>query len=209
MRFHKRRQKVRERRVADDHEDDVHGNDDQEPAIAGDQPESSSRGASGRRRGASVRHHRQHGQRERGVGDRVEQIERLKRSQVLCRRDDEARDRRAAPEAEVLRDAPERERGRTLLWRYQGDEQRLVRDAGRADPRTADDRASERLPRPVNERKAGIADRARKIASDQDRLWTERSSTPEFSTEPRQDPRSRRVPDPRWPYRSRGTDAGR
>ncbi len=34
----------------------------------------------------------------------------------------------------------------TLLWRYQGDEQRLVRDAGRADPGTADDRASERLP---------------------------------------------------------------
>jgi hypothetical protein len=57
-----------------------------------------------------------------------------------------------------------------LLWRYQGDEQRLVRGAGRADPGTADDRASERLPRPVDERKAGIAERARKIAGDQDRL---------------------------------------
>ena len=57
-----------------------------------------------------------------------------------------------------------------MLWRYQGDEQRLVRDAGRADPGTADDRASERLPRPVDERKAGIAERARKIAGDQDRL---------------------------------------
>ena len=49
-------------------------------------------------------------------------------------------------------------------------EQRLVRGAGRADPGTADDRASERLPRPVDERKAGIAERARKIAGDQDRL---------------------------------------
>jgi hypothetical protein len=94
----------------------------------------------------------------------------LTRSQVLCRRDDEARDRREATEAEVGRDAPERERGSTLLWRYQGDEQRLVRGAGRADPGTADDRASERLPRPVDERKAGIAERARKIAGDQDRL---------------------------------------
>jgi hypothetical protein len=42
------------------------------------------------------------------------------RSQVLCRRDDEAGDRRAATEAEVQPDAPERERGSTLLWRYQG-----------------------------------------------------------------------------------------
>jgi hypothetical protein len=66
-----------------------------------------------RRRGASIRHHRQYDQRERGVGDRVEQVERLKRSQVLCRRDDEARDRLAATEAEVGRDAPERERGST------------------------------------------------------------------------------------------------
>jgi hypothetical protein len=103
-----------------------------------------------------------------GAGHRVEQVERLKRSQVLCRRDDEARDRRA--EAEVGRDAPERERGSTLLWRYQGDEQRLVRGADRADPGTADDRASERLSRPVDERKPGIAERARKIAGDQDRL---------------------------------------
>src|ERR1700730_16620284 len=37
-------------------------------------------------------------------------------------------------------------------------------------PGTADDRASERLPRPVDERKAGIAERARKIAGDEDRL---------------------------------------
>jgi len=50
------------------------------------------------------------------------------------------------------------------------DEQRLVRGASRADPGTADYRASERLPRPVEERKAGIAERARKIAGDQDRL---------------------------------------
>jgi len=35
---------------------------------------------------------------------------------------------------------------------------------------TADDRASERLPRPVDERKADIAERARKIAGDQDQL---------------------------------------
>jgi len=48
--------------------------------------------------------------------------------------------------------------------------QRLVRGTGRADPGTADDRASECLPRPVEERKAGIAERARKIAGDQDRL---------------------------------------
>jgi hypothetical protein len=47
----------------------------------------------------------------------------------------------------------ERERGSMLLWRYQGDEQRLVRGAGRADPGAADDRASERLPRPLDERK--------------------------------------------------------
>jgi hypothetical protein len=57
-----------------------------------------------------------------------------------------------------------------LLRRYQGDEQRLVRGAGRADPGAADDRAIERLPWPVDERKAGIAERARKIAGDQDRL---------------------------------------
>jgi hypothetical protein len=98
------------------------------------------------------------------------QIQRLKRPQVLCRGDDETRDRRAETEAEVLCHAPERERGSTLLWRYHGDEQRLVRDADHADAGTADDRASERLPRPVDERKAGIAERARKIAGDQDRL---------------------------------------
>src|SRR4051794_2799944 len=46
----KRRQDVRERRVANDDEDEVHGNDDQELAIAGDRPESSSHGASVRRR---------------------------------------------------------------------------------------------------------------------------------------------------------------
>jgi len=74
MHFHKRRQDVREQRVADDDEDDVHGNDDQEPAIAGDRPESSSHGASVRRRGASIRHHRQYDQRERGTGDCVEQV---------------------------------------------------------------------------------------------------------------------------------------
>ena len=87
-----------------------------------------------RRRDASIRHHRQYDQRGRGAGDRVEQVERLKRSQVLRRRDDEASDRRAATAAEVQPDAPERERGSTLLWRYQGDEQRLVRGAGGADP---------------------------------------------------------------------------
>jgi hypothetical protein len=170
--FAKRRQDVRERRVADDDEDEVHGNHDQELAIAGDRPESSSPGAGVRRRGAWTRHHREYGQRERGVGDRVEHIQRLKRPQVLCRGDDEPGDRRPDTEAEVLRDAPERERGGTLLWRYQGDEQRLVRGAGRADPGTGDDRASERLPRPVDERKAGIAERARKVAGDQDRLGT-------------------------------------
>ena len=45
-----------------------------------------------------------------------------------------------------------------------------VRDADHADAGTADDRASERLPRAVDERKAGIAERARKISGDQDRL---------------------------------------
>ena len=57
-----------------------------------------------------------------------------------------------------------------MLWRYQGDQQRLGGGAGRAGPGTGDDRASERLPRLVDERKAGIAERARKIAGDQDRL---------------------------------------
>src|SRR5213078_2575561 len=150
-------------------------------------------------------------QRERGVGDRVEQVERLKRSQVLCRRDDEARDRRAATEAEVGRDAPERERGSTLLWRYQGDEQRLVRGAGRAEPGTADDRASERLPRPVDERKAGIAERARKIAGDQDRLGGEsdRAGFPREVSRGWPCPGSWQAPNRRWPSRSRGSGAGR
>src|SRR5947207_5192360 len=80
------------------------------------------------------------------------------------------RDRRTETEAEILCRPPERERGNTLLWRYQTDEQRLVRGAGHADPGSANDRASECLPRPLDERKAGIAKRARKIAGDQDRL---------------------------------------
>src|SRR5205085_12287066 len=66
--------------------------------------------------------------------------------------------------------SPERERGNTLLWRDQGDEQRLIRGAGHADPGSADDRPSERLPRPVDEREAGIAEHARKIGGDEDRL---------------------------------------
>jgi hypothetical protein len=52
----------------------------------------------------------------------------------------------------------------------QGDEQRLVGDAGHTDPGSADDRPSEGLPRPIDEREAGIADRARNIGADQDRL---------------------------------------
>jgi hypothetical protein len=63
MRFHKRREDVREQRVADDKEDEVHGNDDQEPAIAGDRSESSSHGARVRLRGASIRHLREYDQR--------------------------------------------------------------------------------------------------------------------------------------------------
>ena len=63
MRYHKRRQDVREQRVADDDEDEVHGDDDQEPPIAGDRPESSSPSARVRRRGASIRHHRKYDQR--------------------------------------------------------------------------------------------------------------------------------------------------
>ena len=43
---------------------------------------------------------------------------RLKRPQVLCRGQDETRDRRAETQAEVLCRSPERERGSTLLWRY-------------------------------------------------------------------------------------------
>jgi hypothetical protein len=83
MRYRKRRQDGRVQGIADDDEDDVHGNDDQEPAIAGDRPESSSHGAGVRRCGASIRHHRHYDQRERGVGDRVKQIEHLERPQVL------------------------------------------------------------------------------------------------------------------------------
>ena len=63
MRFHKRRQDVREQRVADDDEDEVHGDDDQEPPIAGDRPESSAPSARVPRRGASIRHHRKYDQR--------------------------------------------------------------------------------------------------------------------------------------------------
>jgi hypothetical protein len=135
MRFHKRRQDVREQRVADDDEEEVHRDDDQEPPIAGDRPESSSPAAMVRRRGASIRHHRQHDQRQRDVRDRVEQIERLKRLQVLCRGEDETGDCRTETETEVLCRSPKRERGNALLWRYQGDEQRLVCGAGHADPR--------------------------------------------------------------------------
>src|SRR6266851_2339268 len=45
VRFHKRRQDVREQRIADDDEDEVHGDDDQEPPIAGDLAKSSFTGA--------------------------------------------------------------------------------------------------------------------------------------------------------------------
>jgi len=37
--------KIREQRIADDDEDEVHGDDDQEPPIAGDLAESSFTGA--------------------------------------------------------------------------------------------------------------------------------------------------------------------
>jgi hypothetical protein len=88
-------------------------------------------------------------------------------------RDDEARSRRAAAETEVACDPAERDRGGALPRWDQGQAQNLVRGGRDSEPGAADGRAGEGLPGTVGECEARVAQCAREIAGDQDRLHAE------------------------------------
>src|SRR5216683_8094823 len=65
--------------------------------------------------GSGARYGSEHDQRECGVGDGVEDIERLERAEPLCECDDEAGYGRAGADTEVARDAVKSKGGRSLL----------------------------------------------------------------------------------------------
>ena len=116
MRLCKWRQDVGEERVADDDEHDVGCDHSEEQPISSDGAKAGSVGVcrcDGL--GSRVRYGSEHDQRESGVGDGVEEIERLERAELLCGCDDEAGCGRAGAETEVARDAVEREGCRSLL----------------------------------------------------------------------------------------------
>ena len=124
-------------------------------------------------RKARIRNPREHHQREHSEGEAVEEVERLKRAQVIGGSDDEARNRRAAAETEVACDPAERDRGGALLRRDQGQAQNLVRGVRDSEPGAADGRAEEGLPGTAGECEARVTKCVREIAGDQDRLRAE------------------------------------
>src|SRR5438128_64104 len=99
----------------------------------------------------------EHDQCECGVGDGVEEIERLERAETLCGCDDEAGYGRAGADTEVTRDAVNREGGRSLLALDQPDGQCPVGRPCRADSGSADNRAGKGLPGTVYVGEAGVA----------------------------------------------------
>ena len=122
---------------------------------------------------ARIRDPHEHDQREDSVGEAVEEVERLERAEVTGGSDDEARDRRAAAETEVACDSAERDRGGAVLRWDQGQGQNLVRGGRDSEPGAADGCAGEGLPGTVDECEARVAQCAREIAGDQDRLRAE------------------------------------
>src|SRR5213075_1706137 len=109
---------------------------------------------------------------EYSEGDCIEKVERLERANVIGGGDDEARDRRSGAQAEIGGDSAERDRGRALLRRDQGQTQYLVRGSRDCETGAADGRADEALPGTVDECETSVAQRAHEIAGDQDRLRT-------------------------------------
>src|SRR4029077_10620514 len=120
--------------------------------------------------GSRTRYGSKHDQRESGEGDSVEEVENLERAELLRGCDDEAGDGRAGTNTEVAGDAVKREGGRSLLLRDQPDDQGSVGRPCHAEPDSAGNRASKRLPGTVDERKAGVAQSARQTSCDHDRL---------------------------------------
>ena len=102
--------------MADDDEHDVGCDHNEEDPISSDRAKAGSVGVcrcDGL--GSRARHGSEHDQREPGVGDGVEEVEKLERAELRCGCDDEAADGRAETETEVARDAVKREGGRSLL----------------------------------------------------------------------------------------------
>src|SRR5206468_787648 len=120
--------------------------------------------------GSRARYGSEHDQRECGVGDGVEEIERLERAEPLCECDDEAGYGRAGADTEVARDAVNREGGRSLLALDQPDGQCPVGRPCRADSGSADNRAGKGLPGTVYVGEAGVAEGARQASCDHDRF---------------------------------------
>ena len=165
------RQDVGEERVADDDEHDIGRDHSEEEPISSDGAKAGSVGVcrcDGL--GSRVRYGSEHDQRESGVRDGVEEIERLERAELLCGCDDEAGYGRAGAETEVARDAVEREGGRSLLALDQPDGQLPVGRPCRADSGSADNRAGKGLPGMVDVGEAGVAEGARQASCDHDRF---------------------------------------
>src|SRR5437764_9997243 len=120
--------------------------------------------------GSRARYGSEHEQGECGVGDGVEEIERLERAEPLCECDDEAGYGRAEADTEVARDAVNREGGRSLLALDQPDGQCPVGRPCRADSGSADNRAGKGLPGTVYVGEAGVAEGARQASCDHDRF---------------------------------------
>src|SRR5207248_887150 len=112
----------------------------------------------------------EHDQRECGVRDGVEDIERLERAELLCECDDEAGYGRAGADTEVAGDAVKSEGGRSLLALDQSDRQCPVGRVCRPDSGSADNRAGEGLPGTLYVGEAGEAQGARQESCDQDRF---------------------------------------
>jgi hypothetical protein len=120
--------------------------------------------------GSRTRYGSEHDQGECGVGDGVEEIERLERAEPLRECDDEAGYGRAGADTEVARDAVEREGSRSLLALDQPDGQCPVGRQRRADSGSADNRAGKGLPGTLYVCEAGVAEGARQASCDHDRF---------------------------------------